>query len=378
MVVDENQTPVEDFDAATLWSSNGVYWDANGKIPQDANDEVFKREGELAVRPVRLARSPSVGLFELDVQGRDRAPVFVVNRARSHGGLRMVDKKDSTHPIRIQLEPLTLVTAEIYCPEVSRTPGWATAHVFPLGCDNISLTQCGTYRGKIALSLPPGEYDINVYSESPDASLSPALKSEQSGIRGLRIRVNGKAPYLDLGVISLELPKNIDGEVVDLASYTGKPPPELNITDARGVARDVKLAEFRGKWVLLEFWATWCGVCVSKSLPELIDFYEEHSHCKEHFEILAICDTTSNQIETIEKLDIECMQLIENAWRGRQLPFPVLVDGNGKTSKTYGIVRRPTSLLIDPEGNLVGEGDLKLLREKLEDITRPAIPSTSR
>jgi hypothetical protein len=59
-------------------------------------------------------------------------------------------------------------------------------------------------------------------------------------------------------------------------------------------------------------------------------------------------------------------------WRGRDLPFPILLDATGQTLKDYGIRAFPTTLLIDPEGKLVGEAGEKELEEKLPPLT-PAV-----
>ena len=62
--------------------------------------------------------------------------------------------------------------------------------------------------------------------------------------------------------------------------------------------------------------------------------------------------------------------IVEKVWAGKQLPFPVLIDGEGKTSGVYGIQSWPTVLLIDPEGHLVKNGDETTLAEKLKE-TKP-------
>ena len=65
------------------------------------------------------------------------------------------------------------VTAKVYCSEAGRTPDWSIAVIHPPGdySNYLQLTRCGSVRGEISLLLPPGKYDFDVYSESPDARL---------------------------------------------------------------------------------------------------------------------------------------------------------------------------------------------------------------
>ncbi len=111
----------------------------------------------------------------------------------------------------------------------------------------------------------------------------------------------------------------------------------------------------------------WCGPCTHGSLPELIKLYEEHAADRDRFEILAICNTEQEKAHTIEAYDALSAPLVKDVWAGKQLPFPVLVDGEGKTSRVYGIRGWPTTLLIDPDGHLVKNGELSLLIEKLKE-----------
>ena len=168
-------------------------------------------------------------------------------------------------------------------------------------------------------------------------------------------------------MLNVERPRDKDGIAHDYSQFYGKEPPELAVTDARGVSKNVKLADFRGKWVLLDFWAVWCSVCVEGSLPELTRFFEEHAADRDRFEILSICNTEMEKAQTIEAFDTLAAPLVKDIWGGKELPFPVLVDGEGKTAGVYGIHGWPTVLLIDPEGHLVKDGDEKVLAEKLAE-----------
>ena len=55
----------------------------------------------------------------------------------------------------------------------------------------------------------------------------------------------------DVDLKTLEVPATI------IARHVGKAPPPWHVTDARGVNKEVQLADFKGKWVLLEFWGYW-------------------------------------------------------------------------------------------------------------------------
>lgn len=356
VVFDEKGELVDEFEAATEWSSNGVYWNEAGIVPPNSAEHVWQREGVLASRPAVRAQKTGTGTFSVTVKDRPHVPVFVVNKDHTQGGLTLVERSHSNQTARIQLGPLVRVTAEIYCPETGKSPEWSIAEVHMLGGDRIPLTKCGTFKGKVSFLLPPGEYAV-------------AASSDDLPARTCQVTIPAAAQF-DIGVIELRLPKDAEGKDVNVQEYYGKKPPPLEITDARGVPKEVKLEEYRGKWVLLEFWAVWCGPCVVNSLPELTKFYRDHASDRERFEILTVCDTSKEKVRTIEQYDALSAHLVKNVWGRHPLPFPVLVDGDGKTSQSFGIVQRPTIYLIDPEGYLVKNGNLEMLIEQLQETRK--------
>lgn len=377
-VVDEQGAAVEDFEAATFWLSNGNWWDDAGELLKEAKEgKLWINEGVLAPSPDYIAKRLPEGRFSITIDGNPRTPIFATDKRHERGGIIMVERSASEKPVIITILPLVRVTAKIHCSEAGRTPDWSNAHIFVLDDkgNRSKLALCGSYRGQVSFLLPPGTYDLNAYSNSPYATLRmPAQEASDSPAnthtRFLRFTIPRGKTTLDLGVLDLKLPRDKDGNLRDVTRYYGTVPPELSITDARGVPKTIKLADFRGKWVLLDFWTVGCGPCIHESLPELTKFYEEHAADRELFEILAICNTEADKARTIEAYDALAAPIVEKVWAGKQLPFPVLIDGEGKTFGVYGILGIPNVLLIDPEGRLVKNGDLTMLAEKLKAKNR--------
>jgi len=285
-----------------------------------------------------------------------------------------VQKIAADKPVTIVLHPLTRVTGKVFCPEANRTPGETMAVVHPPRDikGSLQFTQCGSLKGEFSSLLPPGYYDLDISSSKPNARM-PKPRERQArdapddmprNRSGIRIEVPAGLGDLDVGTLNVVLRESL--ELLAYPRLYGKPAPELSITDARGVPKSVQLADYRGKWVLLDFWELSCVPCIKEGLPGLTKFYEEHAADRDRFEILAICGNWNQEVKTIEEFDRLAEPIVEKIWGGKQLPFPVLIDGEEQTFQNYGIEGVPVVLLIDPEGNVVKEGDETTLAEKLK------------
>jgi hypothetical protein len=92
---------------------------------------------------------------------------------------------------------------------------------------------------------------------------------------------------------------------------------------------------------------------LAKGLPDLVAFYEKHGAYGDSFEIVAFCLDWNEEIASMAQLDRVLQPVVENVWRGKQLPFPVLLDDESRTWKRYGLSGAGELLLIDPDGVLV-------------------------
>ena len=88
------------------------------------------------------------------------------------------------------------------------------------------------------------------------------------------------------------------------------------------------------------------------SLPHLSEIYEDHKDHRDRFEVIAFHDAS---VKDFKELDQKLTTVKKTYWDGKDLPFPILIDATGKTVKDYGITGFPTTILIDPDGKLVGQ-----------------------
>ncbi|MDR2271012.1 MAG: redoxin family protein [Sphingobacterium sp.] len=153
----------------------------------------------------------------------------------------------------------------------------------------------------------------------------------------------GLSPQLRSLTVATALKKKI----ADLKITTaGTVAIDFQRTDQHG--KQVKLSDLRGKYVLLDFWGSWCVPC-RRSHPHLKELYQEYKD--RGFEILAIANEKKGKtLEERKKTWMEAIHTDEIPW------IHVLADeGSGAPDvlNTYGITGFPTKILLDREGRIV-------------------------
>lgn len=111
--------------------------------------------------------------------------------------------------------------------------------------------------------------------------------------------------------------------------------PEFELTALDG--ESYLLSDFRGKHVILNFWASWCGPCRAE-IPELVEFHE--SSGDEEVILLGINQTTSEAGPGA----------VRDFAEQYNMRFPILLDSANRVHGLYGIRGIPTTIIVDPDG----------------------------
>jgi peroxiredoxin len=142
------------------------------------------------------------------------------------------------------------------------------------------------------------------------------------------------------------------------------PAPDFTLKDADG--KPVRLSDFRGKVVLLDFWATWCGPCATE-IPWFVDLQRRHKD--RGFVVLGV------------SMDDDGWDSVTPFVSHLKVNYRILM-GNDRTSQLYGGVDAlPTTFLIDRDARIaavhVGLADRRDIEDGIEELLRDQVPAPS-
>jgi peroxiredoxin len=123
----------------------------------------------------------------------------------------------------------------------------------------------------------------------------------------------------------------IDGQLS--VQPIGEPAPDFRLKSTDG--REIKLSEYRGRPVVVSFWASWCVPCMVE-MPELVSFYQKQDG-KVALLAVSIDDTAEDAKD----------------YAGHNhLPFPILYDGTKRVAAGYDVEGIPALFIVDPNGTI--------------------------
>ncbi len=114
----------------------------------------------------------------------------------------------------------------------------------------------------------------------------------------------------------------------------GKPAPELAVTDLHG--KPLALSEYKGKTVLLDFWATWCGPCRADG-PAIEKLYSQYGGKN-----LAVVGISVSEDRAV----------VEQFLQGHPHTYPIVLTTENEMPRAYQVREFPTYIIIDPNGNV--------------------------
>ncbi|MFQ5643003.1 MAG: TlpA family protein disulfide reductase [Thiogranum sp.] len=118
------------------------------------------------------------------------------------------------------------------------------------------------------------------------------------------------------------------------ADISAGPAPDFTLKSADG--SNLRLSEFRGEVVMINFWASWCAPC-RQEMPLLDELYTQYQPLG--FTILGV---------NVEEDSTRARQMLRNI----PVNFPVLFDNKSNVSKLYNVVAMPSTVLVDRDGNI--------------------------
>lgn len=213
-VMDAGNRPVPNASAALFWQvQNGTMKPSSGHV---ATDERGK------------------AVLQVDDWNRPRT-VMILSSDRKLGGFIAVSNELHGKELKVTLGPAVRVKGKLECKELNLKPSWANTLVTPDGFS----AQVAQHMGESAefdFVLPTGKYTLRSYGTDVEDRKEVVTLARDK-------------PEYDLGTLDLK-PSAI-------ARLKGKPAPGWKVTDVRGIKKNSKLSDFKGKWLYLEFWGFW-------------------------------------------------------------------------------------------------------------------------
>ena len=146
--------------------------------------------------------------------------------------------------------------------------------------------------------------------------------------------------------------------------------PAYDFSSVDQYGNEHSLEMYKGKVIVLNFWATWCGPC-KKEIPDISKLYEEYGNNENDVIILGVSNPTDENNSSANDIPVDELKtfLKEN-----NVNYPTLMDSSGEIYSSYAIQAFPTTFVIDKNSNISGyaQGALsyEILKSAIEDALK--------
>lgn len=165
------------------------------------------------------------------------------------------------------------------------------------------------------------------------------------------------------------VPATATGDVPGTVSpLVNKPAPDFTLEDLSG--KKVSLDSYKGKAVLINFWATWCGPCKLET-PWLVQLRDQYA--SRGFEVIGIStegeDLPANDKEGWARQKTDIAKFVKE----EKMDYPVLINGDSLAKPYGGLDAMPTSFYVDRSGNIVAAQMGITSKEDMENNIKKAL-----
>ncbi len=184
-------------------------------------------------------------------------------------------------------------------------------------------------------------------------------QQEQAKLRQLQAMLAASAPPAEAADADGDIPEN---------PLQGQMAPSFTLKDTSG--RKVSLSDYKGKAVIVDFWATWCAPCKIE-IPWLEQFHNQYA--SQGLEILGISEDDLDPEDKAKLLQEK--QGIANKAAQLKINYPVLIDDASVSTPYGGIDGLPTTFFIDRSGKVVASTVGLASRDMIEADIKKALGS---
>ncbi len=289
--------------------------------------------------------SDSNGLARITDDRKLPSCLFARHVSRKLVAIQNVSPEQFKETVTITMQPQCRIFGRLVSKELD-------SHNRKLSRSNVDLYSdsknrpliCSSEQGEFHFYVAPGTYKLDAYSvETYDVNKTVTVQPGQQELKIEPINMPPKQWVL----------------------LEGQPAPALQDIVAWKNSGPIKLSNFQGKVVILEFWGYWCGPCMER-MPELFSLYDKYR--EQGLAIISIHVDVAQDIDSVAKLDEKLAEIKKYHWNDRDIPFPVgLVlekrvafrpdveqKAGCRLAAEYGIDSVPTGVIIDRKGCVAG------------------------